>query len=185
MYPICIPLLLLDVDGVISLFGFDRQRPPAGRYVLVDGHLHFLSGAAGGLIAELEPFYELVWCTGWEERADAHLPEALGLPSGLEHVRLQREQPAGTAAEPDCGAALRHWKLDAIDAFAGPERALAWLDDAHDDSCAAWAADRRGPTLLLATDAAEGITGAHVRRLLDWAGALPRGGCAAADQNEP
>jgi hypothetical protein len=185
MYPICIPLLLLDVDGVISLFGFDRQRPPAGRYVLVDGHLHFLSGAAAGLIAELEPAYELVWCTGWEERADAHLPEALGLPSGLAHVRLQRDEPPATAAEPAAAAALRHWKLDAIDAFAGAQRPLAWLDDAHDDSCAAWAAGRSAPTLLLATDPAQGITDAHVRRLLDWAGALRRDRRAPAGQNEP
>jgi hypothetical protein len=185
MCPICIPLLLLDVDGVISLFGFDRERPPAGRYVLVDGHLHFLSDAAAGLIAELEPFYELVWCTGWEERADAHLPDALGVPPGLEHVRLERDPPAEAAAERDPAAALRHWKLDAIDAFAGPERPLAWLDDGHDDSCAAWAAGRGGPTLLLAADPSQGITDAHVRRLLDWAGALGRGRCAPAGQNEP
>ena len=103
--------------------------------------------------------FELVWCTGWEDRADAHLPVALGLPAGRPHLRF--------AAAP--GAAARHWKLDAIDAYAGPERPLAWVDDAHDDSCAAWAAARPGPTLLVATEPAAGITESHARELREWA----------------
>src|SRR6185437_11010106 len=41
------PLLLIDVDGVISLFGFDHAAPPAGRYQLVDGITHFLSVRVG------------------------------------------------------------------------------------------------------------------------------------------
>ena len=40
------PLLLIDVDGVISLFGFDPADPPAGRFQLVDGIAHFLSATA-------------------------------------------------------------------------------------------------------------------------------------------
>ena len=41
------PLLLVDVDGVISLFGFDPARRPDGRFELVDGIAHFLSATAG------------------------------------------------------------------------------------------------------------------------------------------
>ena len=41
------PILLIDVDGVISLFGFDPASPPAGRFQLVDGIAHYLSAAAG------------------------------------------------------------------------------------------------------------------------------------------
>ncbi len=41
------PLLLIDVDGVISLFGFDTADPPAGRFQMVDGIAHFLSASAG------------------------------------------------------------------------------------------------------------------------------------------
>jgi hypothetical protein len=156
-------MLLLDVDGVISLFGFDHRRPPPGRYVLVDGMMHFLSATAATLIAELTGVFELVWCTGWEERADEHLPAQLGLPRGLAHL---------TFAAADPGAAPRHWKLEAIDAFAGPRRPLAWIDDALDDSCRQWAADRAGPTLLVVTDPAIGITAAHVRALGVWATSL-------------
>ena len=164
MCPSYRPLLLLDVDGVISLFGFDARRPPPGRYALVDGHPHYLSSTAAALIAQLAPLYELVWCTGWEDRADAQLPAALGLPSGLAHLRFGDARTGRRAA-----AAVRHWKLDAIDAFAGPDRPLAWVDDAHDDTCAAWAARRAGATLLVATDPARGITDAHVHELHAWA----------------
>src|SRR5947209_10020963 len=73
------PLLLIDVDGVISLFGFDPARPPPGRFALVDGIAHFLSATAGAHLRELAADYELVWCTGWEEKANEHLPLALGL----------------------------------------------------------------------------------------------------------
>ena len=37
------PLLLIDVDGVLSLFGFDHAKPPPGRQVLIDGLPHHLS----------------------------------------------------------------------------------------------------------------------------------------------
>ena len=60
------PLLLVDVDGVISLFGFDHRSPPAGRYQLVDGIAHFLSVRAGEHLRRLGEAYELAWCTGWE-----------------------------------------------------------------------------------------------------------------------
>ena len=148
---------------MISLFGFDHARPPLGRYVLVDGTMHFLSATAAALIAELAVAFDLVWCSGWEERADEHLPMQLGLPRGLAHLSFETADP---------GAAPRHWKLAAIDAFAGPHRPLAWIDDGHDDSCRQWAADRDGPTLLVVTEPAIGITDVHVRALTLWAASL-------------
>jgi HAD domain in Swiss Army Knife RNA repair proteins len=158
------PLLLLDVDGVLSLFGFAPDRRPPGRMLLVDGLPHHLSIDAGRLAAGLAQSFELVWCTGWEDRADDHLPAALGLPRGLDHISFD--------ATPGDGA--RHWKLAAIDAYAGPQRPLAWVDDGHDDSCRAWAAARSGPTLLVATDPAVGLTAEHARSLEHWAVDLRR-----------
>jgi HAD domain in Swiss Army Knife RNA repair proteins len=159
----CQPLLLLDIDGVISLFGFDARRPPPGRYQLVDGIPHFLSTHAAGLVAELATSFELVWCSGWEEKADEVLPAILGLPKGLAHLSF----PAVV------GAAARHWKLAAIDAFAGSTRALAWVDDAFDDSCHVWADQRAGPTKLVRSDPPVGLTAEHVADLLAWAESLP------------
>lgn len=155
------PLLLLDVDGVLSLFGFDPSRPPAGPFVSVDGVPHLLSTAAAGYITALASDFELVWCTGWEEKADEHLPFALGLPRGLPHLSF------GDALAPG-----RHWKLDAIDAHAGQQRPLAWVDDAHDDECRDWALTRPGPTLLVTTEPAIGLTAAQRDQLLAWAAAL-------------
>ncbi|MGI8714163.1 MAG: HAD domain-containing protein [Solirubrobacteraceae bacterium] len=154
------PLLLLDIDGVISLFGFDPRRPPPGRFVLVDGIVHFLSAAVAALLAERSRSFVLVWCSGWEEKADEVLPSALGLPPGLAHLSFRT--PAAETAAP------RHWKLDAIDAFAGPHRALAWVDDDHDASCTVWAAARPGQTLLVPTWPAVGLTSGHVAELLEW-----------------
>jgi L-arabinose transport system ATP-binding protein len=48
-------------------------------------------------------------------------------------------------------------------------RALAWIDDAIDDACRAWAARRPGATLLVRTQPQSGLTGEHVERLIDWA----------------
>ncbi len=165
------PLLLLDVDGVLSLFGFDLAAVPAGRMVSVDGIPHLLSIQAADHVLALTDDYELVWCTGWEEKADEQLPFLLGLPSGAPHLRF------GDAAAPG-----RHWKLDAIDAHAGPRRPLAWVDDGHDATCCAWAQARPGPTLLITTDPAAGLTAPDRDRLLVWARGLED---AAGQPNVP
>ena len=153
---------MVDVDGVISLFGFTPDERPAGAFLTVDGILHYLSAAAGEHLRRLSARYELVWCTGWEERANEVLPQALGLPGPLHHLTF--------AGAPGWGD--RHWKLDAIDAHAGPDRPLAWIDDDHDEGCHEWASQRAGPTLLLTTEPPTGITQRHVAELEHWARAL-------------
>jgi hypothetical protein len=156
------PLLLIDVDGVISLFGFDHRSPPAGRYQLVDGITHFLSGTAGEHLRRLAEAFELAWCTGWEEKANEYLPLALGMDGPLPHVVFED------------GARLpqAHWKLGAIDRHVDDSRPLAWVDDAHDDGCVSWAAAREAPTLLVTTEPAVGLTDAEVEALLGWAKSL-------------
>jgi hypothetical protein len=156
------PLLLIDIDGVISLFGFDHAQPPAGTYVAVDGIAHFLSTEAGEQLLALSDEFELVWCSGWEEKADEHLPFALGVPARLDHVTFEAE----------VGAPGRHWKLASIDRHAGVQRPLAWIDDDHDASCHAWAAARPAPTLLVTTESHTGLTAAQTAELTAWARAL-------------
>lgn len=156
------PLLLVDVDGVISLFGFDPAAPPPGRFEMVDGIHHLLSAGAGGHLLTLAEHFDPVWCTGWEEKANDYLPLALGLPGPLPYLSF--------AANP--GRGNTHWKLGAIDAHAGPHRPLAWIDDAHDEACRLWATRRAAPTLLVGTDAAVGLTAEQVDRLVSWAEAL-------------
>ncbi len=154
------PLLLLDIDGVISLFGFDPAQPPRGSYHSIDGIPHFLAGEAGAHLHTLSEPYEQVWCSGWEEKANEYLPHLLGLPGPLPFLTFERAP----------GRADAHWKLAAIDAHAG-HRALAWIDDAFNGACHEWARRRAAPTLLLATSPERGLQRKDVAELLAWADA--------------
>jgi hypothetical protein len=151
------PLLLVDVDGVLSLFGPGVDRATCTP-ALVEGVPHLLSRSGAVLLAELAARFECVWCTGWEDRADGHLPHLLGLPAGWPHIAFS-DRPEDAA----------HWKLHAIDAYAGPDRPIAWVDDAHDERCREWAAGRPGPTLLVTTDPAVGLTREQADQLATWA----------------
>jgi HAD domain in Swiss Army Knife RNA repair proteins len=158
------PLLLVDIDGVVSLWGFPLDVRPPGAFAVIDGIPHFLSTRAAEHLLALAPAFALVWCSGWEEKADEHLPALLGVPRGLPHLSFD-----ATRAEVSARA---HWKLAAIDAYAGPDRPLAWIDDAFNDACHAWAAQRAAPTLLVATQPTEGLTAAHAATLRAWAEGL-------------
>jgi Swiss Army Knife RNA repair-like protein len=153
------PLLLVDIDGVLSLFGGEPQEQ-GGAFHLIDGIPHFLSSTAAAHLLALEPFFELVWASGWEERANDYLPELLGLPAGLPFIRFTDEL-RGTPRT------LAHWKLEAIEQYAGA-RPLAWIDDAFNDACHEWAASRGAPTLLVNTQPERGLTAREAQLLLAW-----------------
>jgi hypothetical protein len=171
------PTLLIDVDGVLSLFGFDFADPPSGFPVSIDGTPHWLSTDAGARLDRLSRTFDCVWCTGWEDRAEEHLPRLLGLAGGWPHLRFD-ELPRTTNAR-------RHWKLAAIDAHVGAAAPVAWIDDAHDATCEQWAASRPGATLLVATNPAVGLTAAHVDELEAWAAALTTNGPATQEVTGP
>jgi hypothetical protein len=158
---------MVDVDGVISLFsdgwgagGTGASQP--GSFHSIEGMPHFLSATAATHLLALAEDFELVWASGWEERADEHLPHLLGLPQRLPFLRFERA----------VGRANAHWKLDAIEAFAGA-RPLAWIDDALGSACEEWALARAASTLLVQTDPRQGLTAVEAKRLSDWARALP------------
>jgi hypothetical protein len=155
------PLLMVDIDGVLSLFGFPPHTPPEGSLHFIDGIPHLLSSTAARHLLALVSLFELVWCSGWEEKADEHLPLLLGLPRGLPHLSFARRGGADRSID-------GHWKLAAIDAYAG-ERALAWIDDCIDDACRAWARARAAPTLLVQTSPERGLTEREAARLRAWA----------------
>lgn len=183
------PLLLVDIDGVISLFGgrdgagrasatpavaiAASSQPPApgpageidGAFHAIDGIPHFLSATAAAHLLSLAERFELVWASGWEEKANEYLPHLLGLPAALPFIPFAR--PASLAAR----ETQPHWKLDAVSAYVG-RRALAWIDDAFNGACHEWAAARAAPTLLVATAPQRGLTAAEALTLLRWAAAL-------------
>lgn len=157
------PILFVDVDGVISLFGFPPDGKPPGTFHSIDGIPHCLSHGAGERLVRLAERYELVWATGWEEKANEYLPHLLSLDGPWPVLSFDGRAVFGSA----------HWKLDAIDEYAG-DRPAAWIDDFLDDACKLWAANRDAPTLLVETESATGLTDAHVGELVAWAAALER-----------
>jgi hypothetical protein len=170
------PLLMVDIDGVVSLFGGWQRpawepaarsggRPPDGSFHSIEGMPHFLSSTAAAHLLDLSSVFELVWASGWEERANEHLPHLLGLPRELPFLRF----PRITGSPPTHANA--HWKLDTIDAYAGG-RALAWVDDALNGACHEWARARTAPTLLVQTEPTLGLTAREAARLAGWARAL-------------
>jgi hypothetical protein len=189
------PLLLVDIDGVISLFG----RPPGvqeerlapdgspldGSFHAIEGIPHFLSSTAAAHLLSLAPLFELVWASGWEERANEHLPHLLGLPERLPFLRFPRGVVVAGAGTIPGGliagtgpsgpqTTLAHWKLQSIDSYAG-ERPLAWIDDAFNPACHDWAAARGAPTLLVQTMPEHGLTSREARLLERWARELAAG----------
>jgi hypothetical protein len=153
------PVLFVDVDGVISLFGFPASADHLpGPFHWIDGVAHCIPYDSGPRLTRLAQSFELVWATGWEEKANEYLPLILELPF--------RELPVVTFD----GRAVfgsSHWKLDALNEYAGV-RPTAWIDDNIDDACQLWALHRGAPTLLIETKPSVGMTDEHVARLLAW-----------------
>ena len=155
------PILAVDVDGVISLFGFEEPPDRAtARFEMIDGIVHCISLAAGERLQRLGEHFDLFWATGWEDRANDYLPNMLGLPE-LPYVSFDGAARFGSA----------HWKLGPLDEY-GKGRALAWIDDNFDDSCYEWAKERSEPTLLVPTETHLGLEEAQVEALRIWAQGL-------------
>ena len=158
------PVLFVDVDGVLSLFGFPADAELPGPFHWIDGIAHCIPPDNGPRLVRLAERFELVWATGWEEKANEYLPHILGLPF--------RELPCLTF-EGRARFGSSHWKVETIDRYARG-RPAAWIDDNVADGGREWAERRAEPTLLLETEPPVGMTDAHVRELLGWARELDR-----------
>jgi HAD domain in Swiss Army Knife RNA repair proteins len=153
------PVLFVDVDGVISLFGFEPSATITHALSVVDGELHWIASDCRQLLSRLAERFELVWATGWEHRASESLAGAVGEEiAASPYLTFDGRAVFGSA----------HWKLEAITEYAGT-RPAAWIDDNIDDACRLWAMYRETPTLLVKTRSAEGLTEGHVQKLLQWA----------------
>lgn len=165
-----LPLLAIDVDGVISLFGFEAPPPvEVARFELIDGTPHCISIAAAERIRRLASRFELVWATGWQDRANDRLSLLTGI-GPLPVIEFDAHREKGAAA----GTTAAHWKLGAIGEFCGT-RPLAWIDDSFDGSCYEWADEREAlgaPTLLVPTEPDIGFEEAQAAVTAEWADSL-------------
>jgi hypothetical protein len=164
------PILAVDVDGVVSLFDdSDSPDPERSSFHMVDGMVRCISQAAGEMLCRLSQRYELVWATGWEERANLLAP-LLGIPE-CPYLTFGGKARFGTA----------DWKLEPLAEYARG-RPLAWIDDSFDESCHRWAREREEPTLLVRTEPHLGLQEEQVETLSAWALApLPAGPPRTAD----
>jgi hypothetical protein len=153
------PLLFVDVDGVITLFGYPEALGAPGPVHWIDGAPHCIREGCGERLNRLAGRFELVWATGWEDRANRFLPEVLALDTPeLPSLSFGGRAVFGSA----------DWKLEEIDR-AARGRPAAWIDDNIDERCHAWAESRAEPTRLVQTWPGTGLTEDHVRQLLRWA----------------
>ena len=111
--------------------------------------VHCIDETCGPRIERLSERYELVWATGWEEKANEYLPHLLSLSAkALPVVSFDGRAVFGSA----------HWKVDAIDEYARG-RPAAWVDDFLDEHCESWAAQREGAHTAGAYRVAHGTHG--------------------------
>jgi hypothetical protein len=115
-----------------------------------------ISLRAGKRLERLAEQFDLVWASGWEEKANFYLPTALGIAE-MPHITFDGAARFGSA----------HWKLGPLDQYGG-DRALAWIDDNFDESCYQWARERQAPTLLVPTDPAIGLQEVETEALIAW-----------------
>lgn len=139
------PLLALDVDGPIALFG--EHSPHEVRELWVGEVPITISRNVPQILGKLHQTFQLFWYTSWERSASYQLAPKLGLPSGLPWVSLNLAH--ATPGESRKLPALKKWLR-----IEGP---LAVVDDEIGHDMVAWADSRQHPTLLLEIDPRFGV----------------------------
>ena len=124
-----VPVLLLDVDGVVNALRFE---PPDGwQRGLFDGFLITWDPTVTARLRELHESgrVEIHWLTTWTTNADRLLAEPMGLPRGL--VTHARADSAPIGFSGVFGGRSSWWKLAAARAVADsePDRRIIWVDD--------------------------------------------------------
>lgn len=164
-----LPLLFLDVDGVLNAFGawpdIDRDPrtglpgySPRFRVASADGYMLVLNEDHRKWLAELEGLFEIVWTTMWRDRAPARFAQELGI--GTTWPWLDFERHATHTISFRTGAGVGGYKFPGVVATAG-DRPAVWIDDDLDAAHFDWAQERSAqgiPTLLVQPNPAEGWT---------------------------
>jgi hypothetical protein len=146
-----VPLLFLDVDGVLNCPG-----PRQDEYVphQADAETVWVPAHTEDRVRRLARNFEIIWATAWLGGAHGHWSRILGLPDAVPWPYLN----------------YVNLKLPAILRRAG-ERRWAWVDDdAHSELLTlGWTSDMvTGKLVVPRFDV--GLTDAHVAELLEWAG---------------
>lgn len=165
-----VPILLLDVDGVLNAAGFD-----------VPGQ--WSRGTFNGFLLQWDPTItarlrdlheagrvEIQWLTTWTTDADRLLAEPLGLPRGLTTHARADAAPTGFAGS--WRGRVGWWKLAVARqvAEAEPDRRIVWIDDDLAEQAAdtgEWLA-AHPHVLVVAPDLRWGLTHAELDAVEEW-----------------
>lgn len=176
------PVLLLDVDGVLNplhaddLSLFEPLEDVVGAWQTQTAVYH--SKFNHQRLELLAARFDLVWCTGWEDRANEIISPAHGLPElpviRFEPMILSESGLTVVEFEKD-----RSWKSPWIMKWLSENEIgpAAWVDDQIEAGDREWARQRTmigKPTLCVQPDPTIGLTDIHVRHLLQWALAFER-----------
>ena len=170
-----VPLLLLDVDGVLNAALMDL--PEGWQRGTYNG---FVLSWDPTVTARLREWHEsgrveLQWLTTWTENADRLLAGPMGLPRGLRTHGREDVLPTGFSGR--FGGAPGWWKLAAARAVveAEPGRRIVWIDDDladQADDTREWLAGN-AHVLVVAPDLYVGLTHAELDQVEAWLGAVP------------
>ena len=124
-----VPILLLDVDGVLNTA---RADPPEGwARGTFNGYVLTWDPTITARLRELHESgrVEIQWLTTWVGNADRLLAEPMGLPRGLRVHARDGVAPTGFLGV--FGGRSGWWKLAAARtvAEAEPDRRIVWIDD--------------------------------------------------------
>ena len=154
------PLLLVDIDGVLNVYGVDACPDVYREYDLFpeDDDPTRLAKVHGDWLTELGGVFDLVWASAWGIRANELI------------APIVRIRPLPFVPMPEIPFPARD-KVPAIDAYVG-DMPVAWLDDVVVDEAVAWASERTASTLLVEVDHRAGLQRGHVDELMTWAAQL-------------
>lgn len=164
-----LPLLLLDIDGVLS--PLHPPNPEDYQQVTATWVMHFLPGLSKWL-AEVTKLATPVWATSWQDSAnlDGRLRSHLGLPE-LPWINFQADglPVSDTKAESYFLGEVTS-KLRAVSALgeALSERPLVWCEDDARADAFSWIEKRNQetPSLLVRPEHQIGLTDADLDRIL-------------------
>jgi len=168
--PTDVPILLLDVDGVLNAARV--EAPPGWKRGTFNGFVLTWDPTVTARLRELHESgrVEIQWLTTWAEKADLLLAEAMGLPRGL---KTHAEDGAvSTGFLGMLRGASGWWKLALARAAveAEPHRRIVWIDDDLVEQAAdtgEWLA-ANPHVLVIAPDLFAGLTHEQLDQVEAW-----------------